>query len=206
MAVGSLLVALGTASPAAAAMGGPAPVDVAGVALWASSLQVSGLDAADTAAVQSLWGEFLGGLPHQASCLLASPPQVVAKSDMRPRAAYAPSISTLYVKPGDLDRLVVFHELAHHLDFTCGAAEEVGADFREAQGISASKPWWQHGRPVTWPAEYFANAVAVSLGETSRHGVTSEAVIVVSRWTGRLAPEPVVRQVEIGPVNLIGFT
>ena len=165
-------------------------LDVAGVSSWVASLEVVGLDSHDTQAIKALWGEFVTGLPAQAPCLLASPPVIEANSNMSPRAAYAPSISTLYVRPGDLEPLVVFHELAHHLDFTCGAAEAIGAEFRDAQGISASKPWWQHGSPVSWPAEYFANAVAISLGEHSRHGVTEAAVEVVSVWSGRTQPAP----------------
>jgi len=182
--------ALALALPAGAAgsVAGPR-LDVARVSRWAASVEVIGLEGDNAAAVHRLWGEFVAGLPAQESCLLANPPTIQAKADMRPRAAYAPSISTLYVKPGDLDRLVVFHELAHHLDFTCGAAEAIGEDFRSAQGIAASKPWWQHGSPVTWPAEYFANAVAISLGEHSRHGVSAAAVDVVSVWTGR-SPAP----------------
>src|SRR5690606_34426329 len=134
-----------------------------------------------------------------ASCLLASPPRVVAKPDMAPRAAYAPSSSTLYVKPGDLSRLVVFHELAHHLDFACGAAEELGEEFRAAQGIAADKPWWKDGDPVTWPAEYFANAVAEALGEETRHRVTDDAVALVEEWLGRVEDEePVAPAVFIG--------
>jgi hypothetical protein len=168
-------------------------LDVAGISSWAASLEVVGLDTDDAQAIKALWGEFVTGLPAQAQCLLANPPVIEANSNMSPRAAYAPSISTLYVKPGDVERLVVFHELAHHLDFTCGAADAIGPEFRGAQGISASKPWWQDGSPATWPAEYFANAVAVSLGEHSRHGVTAAAVEVVSVWSGRTQspPEPV---------------
>lgn len=115
---------------------------------------------------------------------------------MAPRAAYAPATGTLYVKPGDLERLVVFHELAHHLDFTCGAADQVGGALREAQGIPAAKAWWQEGSPVTWPAEYFANAVAIALGETSRHDVAPDTVMVVEEWMGRTAPVPEVPAAE----------
>lgn len=173
---------IGTAVPAGAV--DKSRIDIAGMSSWAASLEVTGLDDPDSRAVRALWGEFVTGLPGQAPCLLANPPVIQANVDMAPRAAYAPSISTLYVKPGDLQRLVVFHELAHHLDFTCGAAETIGEEFRQAQGIPASKPWWKDGSPVTWPAEYFANAVAVSLGEESRHGVTQAAVDVVAAWTG----------------------
>lgn len=207
MIAGVVLAVLGSSLPAAAA-GGDARVDLVGVRLWASSLDVVGLDEADAAAVKSLWGEFVSGLPEQAGCLIAHPPTVEVKADMAPRAAYAPSISTLYVRPGDLDRLVVFHELAHHLDFTCGAADQIGAEFRQAQGIADSKPWWKHGSPVSWPAEYFANAVAISLGESSRHAVAPAAVEVVERWTGRAvvpttvkAPPPTI---ELGTAAIPG--
>lgn len=197
-------MAFGGALPAGAVTAPRIDVDVNGLSLWTMGVQVTGFDAGATAAVQSLWGEFVSGLPGQAGCLLANPPAIVAKTDMSNRAAYAPSIATLYVNPGDIDRLVVFHELAHHLDFACGAADQIGGEFRAAQGIPASKPWWKDGRPVTWPAEYFANAVAVSLGETSRHGVTPEAVEVVSRWAGRLGDVPSTRVVVADSLNVLG--
>lgn len=162
--------------------------DLVSLPRWAADVEVLGLSSDDSARVQGLWEEFVAGMPAQAPCLLTTPPRIEAKANMRPRAAYSPSGGTLFVKPGDLDRLVVFHELAHHLDFTCGGAEEIGDDLRAAQGIPASKPWWQHGAPVTWPAEYFANAVAIALGEHSRHGVTAEAVEVVEGWMRHPAP------------------
>lgn len=182
------LLVVGLALPAAARP----TTDLVSVSAWSPALEMRGLEGSAAEAVEELWSEFVAGVPGQASCLLASPPRIEAKWDMAPRAAYAPSTATLFVRPDDLSRLVVFHELAHHLDFACGAADEVGAEFRAAQGIAATKPWWQHGSPVTWPAEYFANAVAIALGESSRHGVTGEAVDVVERWMGRgvVAEEP----------------
>lgn len=164
--------------------------DFVRISPWSAAVETRGLDETATQAVTDLWEEFVTGAPAHAACLLASPPRIEAKPDMPPRAAYAPATATLFVKPGDLDRLVVFHELAHHLDFTCGAADEIGADLRAAQGIPAAKPWWKDGSPVTWPAEYFANAVAINLGEHSRHGVTSAAVEVVEEWMGRGEPNP----------------
>jgi hypothetical protein len=169
---------------------------------WSMAVEVRGLPEAESDRVEALWGEFVAGAPAHSACLLSSPPQIVAKTDMAPRAAYAPSSATLFVKPGDLDRLVVFHELAHHLDFTCGGAQAVGEDLREAQGISPSKAWWKEGQPVTWPAEYFANAVAVALGEESRHDVTAATVEVVEKWMGRtraVVPAPPVFTIDDAP-------
>lgn len=170
-----------TALPAAA----QASSDLVRLSGWSMAVEVRGLGEGDTAQVEALWGEFVAGAPAHTACLLASPPRIESRSDMAPRAAYAPSSSTLYVKPGDVNRLVVFHELAHHLDFTCGAADDIGGDVKAAQGIPASKAWWNEGSPVTWPAEYFANAVAVALGEHSNHGVTAGTVEVVEDWMGR---------------------
>lgn len=149
------------------------------------AIDVRGLAESESNHVEGLWGEFVAGSPAHSACLLATPPRIVARADMAPRAAYAPASGTLYVKPGDVSRLVVFHELAHHLDFTCGAADTIGDDLRVAQGISPSKAWWKDGSPVTWPAEYFANAVAISFGEESHHGVTEATVAVVEQWMGR---------------------
>ncbi|CAN5850168.1 hypothetical protein BH23ACT5_BH23ACT5_17600 [soil metagenome] len=189
-------VATGVAAPAAAQL--PAPD---GLTLWAVSVEVTGLDATDTATIRVLWTEFASGIPAHSACLLASPPRIVAKTDMAPRAAYAPKSATLLVKPGDVSRLVVFHELAHHLDFTCGAADSIGDDVRRVQGIDSSKAWWLEGDPVTWPAEYFANAVAIALGEQSNHDVHPDTVEVVARWLGYTEPEPIVTPVILDNPN-----
>jgi len=159
--------------------------DLVQVTAWSPALEMRGLEGSAAESVEGLWSEFVAGAPAQAACLLANPPRIEAKWDMAPRAAYAPDTATLFVRPNDLSRLVVFHELAHHLDFTCGAADAVGGDLRAAQGIAASKPWWKHGSPVTWPAEYLANAVAIALGENRRHGVTGEAGEAVEIRMGR---------------------
>lgn len=177
-----LFVLLATTALPAAAQPSTHLVRLSG---WSMAVEVEGLGEAESAEVEAIWGEFVAGAPAHTACLLASPPRVVAQTDMAPRAAYAPTSATLYVKPGDLERLVVFHEMAHHLDFTCGAAETVGAEMREAQGIPADRAWWKEGDPVTWPAEYFANAVAITLGEESPHGVTDGTVEVVEEWMGR---------------------
>ncbi|MFP3913340.1 MAG: hypothetical protein ACLFWM_00565 [Actinomycetota bacterium] len=197
--VATLLVSLSL--PAAA----QPPSELVRLSGWSLAVEVRGLDVEEAAQVEGLWGEFVAGAPAHSACLLARPPVVAARPDMAPRAAYAPGSSTLYVKPGDLDRLVVFHELAHHLDFACGAAEAVGSDLRAAQGIPGERAWWKEGDPVTWPAEYFANAVAIALGEESRHDVTDATVGVVEEWMGRtravvtVPPVPVLTIGETGP-------
>lgn len=170
---------------------------------WSSAVDVRGLNEGDSSDVEALWDEFVTEVPAHTACLLASPPRIEARSDMAPRAAYAPGSGTLYVKPGDLDRLVVFHELAHHLDFTCGAADTIGDDVRRAQGIPLSKAWWKEGSPITWPAEYFANAVAIALGENSRHDVTADTVAVVEEWMGRT--RPAVEVPTVVPVTIDDF-
>lgn len=186
---------MASAAPASA-LTSPALVKVPTVNL---SIEVSGLSAEGTSQVEGIWSEFVAAIPAQATCLMATPPKVVARTDIGPRAAYAPGSATLYVKPGDLDRVVVFHELAHHLDFTCGGAEAVGEELRAAQGLSAAKPWWKHGQPVTWPAEYFANAVAIALGEESRHDVAPATVDLVREWMG---DTPVVELTPLAPTIL----
>lgn len=183
------VMVMGAALPVSAGVvpgrsGGATPFDLAQMAKTAASVEISGLNAVDAATVQDLWSEFVVSLPAHSACLAANPPQVEGKADLAPRAAYAPSTATLFVRPGDLPRLVVFHELAHHLDFTCGAADSIGDELRAAQNLSPNKGWWQDGSPVTWPAEYFANAVAISLGEHSRHGVTDATVELVKDWAG----------------------
>lgn len=129
--------------------------------------------------VDAAYLEMVAAAPAQVECL--TKPSVEALEG-GPRAAYAPDTAILYVRPGEGDRLVLLHELAHHLDFLCDAQGQIGAAFREAQGIAPGKAWWMEGPPVTWPAEYFANAVAVAMGEVSAHGVTPEAVALVKTW------------------------
>lgn len=195
MAIAAFL-AVGLAIPAQARS-----FDLVPVPAWTAAVEVGGLDMAQTARIQDLWGEFVTAIPGQASCLVDSPPRFEAKPEMAPRAAYAPGSATLFVKPGDLDRLVIFHELGHHLDFTCGAADEIGDDLRAAQGISATKPWWKHGDPVSWPAEYFANAVAIALGEESRHDVQPATVALVEQWMG-ITEETVEGPTHVDPIIL----
>lgn len=168
-----------SALPAAAA---PDLVRIPG---WMAAVEKRGLGPAEAEQVDALWAEFVAAVPAHTTCLLANPPRFEVNLDMPVRAAYAPATATLYVKPHDLPRLVVFHELGHHLDFACGAADQIGLELRRAQGIPDSKPWWRHGPPESWPAEYFANAVAIALGETSRHGVTNATVDLVEEWMGR---------------------
>lgn len=160
---------------------------LAGVAAADSAPEIRGFEAPDAARLETLWEEFVAGVPAWSSCLVAAPPLIVSQPAMRPRAAYSPSEATLFVKPGDLDRVVVIHELAHHLDFTCGAADAVGSDLRAAQGLPAGRAWWLEGAPVDWPAEYFANAVVVLFGEETRHDVKAGTVEVVAAW---VAAEP----------------
>jgi hypothetical protein len=161
------------------------PTDLVRITGWAAALEKRGLGPTEAEQIDVLWAEFVSAVPAHTACLLAHPPRVEANYDMPVRAAYAPATATLYVKPPDLARLVVFHELAHHLDFTCGAADQIGLELRRAQGLPDSKPWWRHGPPASWPAEYFANAVAIALGETSRHAVTDATVALVEEWLGR---------------------
>lgn len=196
----SLLVVALVATLALPAAARPSS-DLVRLSGWSMAVEVRGLDDRDSLQVEGLWDEFVAGSPAHSACLLATPPQVVARADMAPRAAYAPSSGTLYVKPGDVNRLVVFHELAHHLDFTCGASDTIGDDLRAAQGIASSQAWWKEGSPVTWPAEYFANAVAISLGEDSSHGVTDATVAVVEEWMGRNRPVIQVPQVQVLTVD-----
>src|SRR5690606_30463858 len=129
------------------------------ISTWTLNADIRGLDQVDSSRVEALWNEFVAGVPAHSACLLASPPRFESKPDLAHRAAYSPSRRVLYVKPHDLDRLVVFHELAHHLDFTCGASETIGDDLRRAQGLPMERDWWKEGPLTGWPAEYFANAV-----------------------------------------------
>lgn len=74
----------------------------------------------------------------------------------------------------------VVHELAHHMERTCGI-EEIRDDFLAAQGFAADVPWYG---PAEWeelPTEHFAEAVVdVVLGERLLHAddiTLSEAAI-----------------------------
>jgi hypothetical protein len=79
------------------------------------------------------------------------------------------------------------HELAHHLDATCGALADLRPDFLEAQGHPAGTPW---DGADTWeaiPAEQFAETVVlVVLGERQQHRLTmpirDEAEALVAGW------------------------
>ncbi len=78
---------------------------------------------------------------------------------------------------------LTIHELAHHLDATCPAVDEIRSPFQTAQNTDSR---WDSG--PTWeqtPAEQFAEALTlVVLGRQRSHNVIvyRETVDLVERW------------------------
>jgi hypothetical protein len=100
------------------------------------------------------------------------------------RARYSSGVIDIRV-PATAPRIeeVVVHEVAHHLDATCGRVDNVRNQFLATQG--STSPW--HSGP-SWeetPAEQFAEAVTLVVLDRQRaHNVrvSSDAVDVVRRW------------------------
>lgn len=84
------------------------------------------------------------------------------------------------------------HEIAHHLEFTCQAHEEIQTLFLLAQGHDPDSSWFEGPSWETTPSEQFATAVAklvTGIGDPERNVVvTDEALGVVADWAvGRLS-------------------
>lgn len=78
------------------------------------------------------------------------------------------------------------HEVAHHLESTCHAHEEIQTQFLLAQGHEPDSSWFEGSSWETTPSEQFATAVATlvtGIGDPERNiVVTDEALGVVADW------------------------
>lgn len=123
-------------------------------------------------------------LPRHRGCLTGF--TVQPDWELDDRATYDDGVISVRV-PATAPRIEqsVIHELAHHLDATCPAVEDVRPLFQAAQQTDAA---WDRG--PTWaetPAEQFAEAVSLVVLDRRRAGnvvVRSEALDVVSEWAG----------------------
>lgn len=79
------------------------------------------------------------------------------------------------------------HELAHHLDTSCGAEPAIGAAFRAAQGIDPEVPWDDVEAWEARPTEQYAEAVVEYVtGDRYTHAdiidVSRGGVEIVKAW------------------------
>jgi hypothetical protein len=114
--------------------------------------------------------------PAHTTCLVENLPTILPG----PGNGYAPATKTIYLETRKPN--IAIHEYAHHIDFTCGAHKEIAEALVASQNLSPDTPWYGQGHPTTWPAEYFANAVLLNYGYTTRHNVTPETVALVYEW------------------------
>lgn len=106
------------------------------------------------------------------------------------RARYLPDAGVIELRvpaTANLLRDSLVHEIAHHLDSTCPAVEEVRPAFLAAQGHPASADWRTGERWEEIPSEQFAETVVlVVLGERQQHRlgmpITDAAVAAVEAW------------------------
>lgn len=139
-----------------------------------------------TSEVHQIWEEMKSAAPAQAHCA-TTPPRVVWDPSIR-TGFYKTTTATITL--GTHRRDVIAHELAHHLDYSCGGAAALGEALRASQGLPSDRPWTGSGKPAGRPAEYFANAVILAIGYPSKHNVKKGTVEVVRAWMTGSTPPP----------------
>lgn len=135
------------------------------------------------------WDRFEAAFPAQAGCLTDVESELV--DDVAGGAArYVASERLIRIEiPTSPRRYVesLTHELAHHLDASCGAELAIGAVIREAQGIDPEVPWEGVDPWEARPTEHYAEAVVEYVtGDRFTHAdiidVSVEVVEIIEAW------------------------
>lgn len=135
------------------------------------------------------WDRFEAAFPAQRTCL--TDVELVLSDDVPLGAArYVASERMILIEiPTSPRRYVesLTHELAHHLDASCGAERAIGASLRAAQGIGPQVPWDDGEVWEERPTEQYAEAVVEYVtGDRFTHAdiidVSDEAVEIVEAW------------------------
>lgn len=111
--------------------------------------------------------------------------------EMADRAAYDPDTTTIVLRvPATANELEfsLAHEIAHHLEQSCPAQEEIRPAFLSAQGLPDSTAWFEGDTWEETPSEQFATALGMVLtggtDDRRRVPVTEPALEVVTDWVG----------------------
>ena len=153
-------------------------------------LTISGEPTEEEAAeIVEQWQRFLSHFDGYADCLEPLEVRVVDRAEDWYHAKDVGPIAAFYVFPPDPmiyieHRKVVpgnlLHEMAHHLDISCGLAEgSIGDAFRIAQGIADERGWFEGGTWSAVPAEVFAEAVVKYFGGSTQIDISRDAVRVI---------------------------
>ena len=139
--------------------------------------------------LDATWEEFLAATPAHHSCLGTVRIELVAEVDGGDAAYRRDERLILIQIPTSPHRFPesVVHELAHHLEATCGFDGAHRDRLRSAQGIEGDRPWTQVEQWEDRPAEHLAEAVVqVVRGDRVLHHdlvpLTSAAVELVEDW------------------------
>lgn len=109
---------------------------------------------------EELWPELLSAFPHQArTCLTDVRLDFVDERRLVGHGYYTPATATVVVRQTGHISGLLLHELGHHLDLSCEAEREIGAEFRTVMGLG-EELWYV---PETGVAEMFADAVKAYL-------------------------------------------
>lgn len=179
----------------AAVVWGLAVVVVVVAATWAASEIGPSIDPRqdlpdDVALLTSTtWDRFEAAFPARRACL--TDVELELLDDVALGAArYVESERLILIEiPTSPRRYVesLTHELAHHLDASCGAELAIGAALRAAQGIDPQVPWDEVEVWEERPTEQYAEVVVEYVtGDRFTHAdvidVSQEAIEVVRDW------------------------
>jgi hypothetical protein len=118
------------------------------------------------------WDSFLAAFPAQHDCI-GTVTVRLTRSVEGGDALYRSSERTILIEiPTTPERFPesLAHELGHHLESACGAAEELGTAFRRSQGLEPDSPWSGSDPWFESPSEQFAETVVeLVLGERITH-------------------------------------
>lgn len=187
----SLALVLASAA-AATALGAPSGVarEPAGPALLVAPDVPNDVRVLATAT----WDRFLDAFPARRGCI---PPLTLRHAWTLPdRAAYDPDDRLVVLRvPATAAslRATLYHEFAHHLEFSCPAHRSLREPFLAAIGSAADAAWFAGRRWEDVPSERFAEAVTVYvLGHVPSHlrvPVPRAALGEIERWATAAALE-----------------
>ncbi len=151
--------------------------------------------------IERVFTMFVNALPVKAGCL--KDVSIAADPDLESIGAYYTNRHRIALDTDRMSDYAIVHELAHHLDDSCGAGVAIGDQVKAAQGLTAPA-WWEGSSWVLIPAEHFAETIAkILLGiNVDRPGMTipTETVDLVRTWLELASPAPTAPIAPISPI------